>query len=125
MFSRISSAALLLAVAACGGPPDSVAPGNTAEIGSGTPAEDPTERIACAIGDADYADACSVDRATTADGTLLTIRHPDGGFRRIRMAPDGTPVAADGAIPLQVLRRGDGVVEVAVGDARYRLPLPR
>ena len=126
MSLRTFSTGLLLAVSACGGPPDGVAPGNVQAVGSGTPSEVPAERIACAIGGGDYADACTIERGAVADGTLLTIRHPDGGFRRLRLSADrSTLVAADGALPAQVLGRSETAVEVAIGDARYRVPIGR
>ena len=128
MSLRIFSGAASLLLAACGGPPEGVAPSNAngADIGAGTPAEASAEHIACAVGDADYADVCTIERAATSDGTLLTIRHPDGGFRRLRMSTDGRSiVAADGALPTAILAHSDTGTEVAIGDARYRLPPTR
>lgn len=128
MSLRTSSAGIFLLVVACGGPPDGVTPGNGNGVdrGNGTPAEAPAEHVACAIGGAEYADVCTIDRVAAADGTLLTIRHPDGGFRRLRLSADGRSVtAADGALPAQIIARSDTEIEVAVGDARYRLPLER
>ena len=101
-------------------------PGNGEAIAGGTPAEAPAEHVACAIGDAAMTDACTIDRSPVEGGTLLTIRHPDGAFRRIRVSADGAVLtAADGAIPLAVLGRDNQGIEVAIGDARYRLPPPR
>ena len=124
MSLRIFSVGISLIVAACGGPPEGVTPGNVQEVVSGAPAEAPAEHIACAIGGGDYADVCTIDRTRTADGALLTIRHPDGGFRRLRVSGDGkTIAAADGAALAQVIGRGEAGIEIAIGDARYRLPL--
>ena len=54
---------------------------------------------------------------------VLTIRHPDGGFRRLRITADGRGViAADGAEPARVSVIGPADIEVAVGGDRYRLP---
>ena len=127
MSLRIFSAVPLLLVAACGGPAETAAPGDPqVDVATGTPAGEPVERIACAIGDADYADVCSIDRARARDGTVLTIRHPDGGFRRLNLSADGQTVsAADGAAPVEVLARGEGGTEVAIADVRYRLPAIR
>ncbi|MBN2971904.1 hypothetical protein JW805_07730 [Roseomonas aeriglobus] len=124
---RIFSAGFLFALASCGGPPDSVAPAESPNVRAGetgTPAGDPVERIGCAVDNAPLADVCTVDRAPDADGTLLTIRHPDGGFRRLRVSRGGEVSAADGAVPA-VVRMREGVAEVALGDARYRLALTR
>ncbi|WP_159712844.1 hypothetical protein [Sphingomonas sp. AX6] len=81
------------------------------------------EAITCAVGQgAAMADGCSVERTATADGTLLTIRQPDGGFHRLRLAADGrTVTTADGADMAQVTPAGDGLIDVTVGEARYRL----
>lgn len=72
----------------------------------------------CAIGNAaGFARACSVERA----GLVLTVRHADGGFRRLLVTKDG-PVAADGALPATVTSAGSNEIEVAVDGDRYRLP---
>jgi hypothetical protein len=71
------------------------------------------ETIECALaGQTEFARSCSIERAPGADGLLLTIRHPDGGFRRLQVTQDGRVVSVVG---------GDGI-EVAVGGERYRLP---
>ncbi|WP_156347079.1 hypothetical protein [Sphingomonas sp. Leaf33] len=122
---RIFSASLSLILASCGGPPDTVVAGNGSDtqIGdTGTPAGAPVERIACALGDAEMAQACTVERTPAEGGTLITIRHPDGGFHRLRISADGQVGAADGALPPAVSVR-DGVADITLGDARYRLPL--
>ncbi len=127
MSSRIFSVGVSLFLAACGGPPDGVAPreGNGVAADSGTPADEPAERIACAVGNAALTNDCTVERVATADGAVLTIRHPDGGFRRLRVLTDGQVAAADGASPVRVVNRNDAGTEVAIGDARYRLPPTR
>lgn len=82
------------------------------------------EHIACAVGGArEFSDACAVERGTR-DGTLfLTVRHPDGAFRRFEVLKDGRGVAtADGAKPAQV-SMADGRIEVTVEDDRYRFPV--
>lgn len=81
-------------------------------------------RIACALaGAADFRPVCRVERSRDADGIVLTLHHPDGGFRRLRVTTDGRGVAAaDGAEPARVSLSGDRRIEVAVADDRYRLP---
>lgn len=113
MSMRISDAAILLIstllVAGCG------------EQSGELPVE--ADAIACAIGEGDaMGDGCTVERTTSTDGTLLTIRQPDGGFHRLRVASDGTISSADGAEPAQAAPVGDGQIDVTVGNARYRLP---
>lgn len=80
--------------------------------------------IICAVpGSDDFARQCELDRTYTADGTVLTVRQPDGGFHRLLITHDGRGViAADGAEPAKVTVIGDGLIEVAIGGARYRLP---
>jgi hypothetical protein len=113
MSMRISDAAILLI--------STLLVGGCGEQSGELPVE--ADAIACAIGEgAAMADGCTVERSTTNDGTLLTIRQPDGGFHRLRMATDGTIRSADGAEPAQATPVGDGRIDVTVGNARYRLP---
>jgi hypothetical protein len=74
-------------------------------------------KIACAIGGGEFERACTLERS---GAQALTIRHPDGGFRRIGIE-NGNPIAADGAERASVHRSGN-MVEVAIGRDRYRLP---
>lgn len=82
------------------------------------------ERVECAVaGATDFANVCAIDRSQDANGLMLTIRHPDGGFRRLRVTQDGRGVvSADGAEPAQVSVAGDKRIEVSVAGDRYRLP---
>jgi hypothetical protein len=77
--------------------------------------------IDCAVGgEQAFERACLVERD---DGGTLTIRHPDGGFRRLLITEDGRGVmAADGAAPTQVQVVGGNIIEVTVEEDRYRLP---
>jgi hypothetical protein len=121
MFTRISSVALALLLTGCGqseksnGPAPLVQQSNAlAEV----PAETP--KTVCAVeGSAELAPVC--DRELV-DG-LLTLRHPSGGFRRLQVMTDGRGViAADGAEPAKVATIGTSLIEVSIGDDRYRLP---
>lgn len=81
------------------------------------------DRIACAQNGAKLAPACTVEREQTGRGLLLTLRHPDGAFRRLLVTQDGRGVgAADGAEPARVTLTGANEIEVALGGDRYRLP---
>jgi hypothetical protein len=84
----------------------------------------PAETIECAVaGQAEFADACTIDRTPGIHGPTLTIRHPDGGFRRLLVTQDGRGViAADGAEAATVTISGDSRIDVTVGGDRYRLP---
>jgi hypothetical protein len=99
-------AALLFLLAGCGGPPPK--------------AED---RIDCALdGAAAYERVCTVER-TAGRETLLTLRGPNGSFRRLAVTRDGHGVrAADGAEPATVAIAGKDLIEVSIGSDRYRLP---
>ena len=79
--------------------------------------------IPCAKGDAALAANCTIEQAAGPDGIVLTIRHPGGGFRRLRVTADGRGVvAADGAEQARVTVPGAGNIDVALGTERYRLP---
>jgi hypothetical protein len=80
--------------------------------------------IACATdGSREWERACTVETQQGADGPILVVRGPDGGFRRLAITSDGCGVvAADGAEPARVTPVGDGLIEVAIGTDRYRLP---
>lgn len=118
------AAALLLS--GCGGGEAPVADGNAlAAIEAETRAEAEADgRILCAPpGEAEFRRVCTVDRLADARGTLLTVRLPDGGFHRLRIADDGRGVvAADGSEAAVVKIAGDREIEVVIGGARYRLP---
>lgn len=77
-------------------------------------------RIECRpAGAADFASACLLERT----GEALTLRKPDGGFRRLVVTADGRGVAAaDGAEPAEVRVIGEGRIEVTIGGDAFRLP---
>lgn len=81
-------------------------------------------RIECAKpGTTDLSRDCMVERADSPGGLVLTIRHPDGAFRRLLVTRDGRGVvAADGAEPAVVRIVGVDQIEVAVAGERYLLP---
>ncbi len=84
----------------------------------------PDDRIECRpAGEAAFARTCTLETFDSADGRLLTVRKADGGFRRLRVVPDGQGiVAADGAEPARVTVLDGGRIEVEVGGDRFRLP---
>jgi hypothetical protein len=79
-------------------------------------------RVDCAIGPgAIWSRDCLIERGE--DKTILTLRHPDGGFRRLRIVTDGRGVVpADGSEEAGVTITGDRSIEVGIGEDRYRLP---
>jgi hypothetical protein len=80
-------------------------------------------RIACAVNGAPMADVCGVEHQATPSGPVLVLRHPDGGFRRVRIVSDGRGViTADGAIPARVKILDPTSIEVEIDGDTYRLP---
>jgi hypothetical protein len=104
---------LLAAVAGCG---DRAAPtyGVTQDEGN---------RIECRFGGAtQYERNCTFEREGEG-GSILVIRKPDGGFRRLRIVTDGRGVvAADGAEAARVTILASDLIEVEIGGDRFRLP---
>jgi hypothetical protein len=121
---RISSAVLgALALAACSQQPSEPAAFSNA-IDNAQAAVTSEERIDCALaGAADFTRDCTIERTESAEGLILTVRHPDNGFHRLLVVKDGRGViAADGAETAKVAVLDDGRIEVAIGSDRYRLP---
>lgn len=122
MSTRISKLVLLasLGLAGCDRKTESAAP-----IRPGEEARAAEQgRIPCALdGGRDFTSVCTIDRERSGDGLILTVRHPDGGFHRLKVATDGRGVvAADGAAETKVTVIDKTAIEVAIDDARYRLP---
>ena len=121
MSTRISSAAVLL-LAACGERQPDTAILAKVEAEQRAIAED-DGRVLCARGAEPLARACTVDREQREERLVLTVRRPDGGFRRLLVTRDGRGViAADGAEAARVAVAGADRIDVALGDDRYRLP---
>lgn len=81
-------------------------------------------RIDCRIAnDEQFQRFCSVERTRTEQGLVLTVRKPDGGFRRLLVTRDGRGViAADGAEQAEVAIIGENMIEVSIAGDRFRLP---
>jgi uncharacterized membrane protein len=81
------------------------------------------DRVPCAHAGETLSTKCTIERQTTKKGLTLTVRHPDGAFRRLAVATDGRGVvAADGAEPARVAVIDAATIEVAIGGDHYRLP---
>lgn len=80
--------------------------------------------IPCArTGRAELRKECLVERIDSPDGLVLTLRHPDGAFRRLLVTRDGRGVvAADGAEPARVAVLGQDRIAVSIAGERYELP---
>jgi hypothetical protein len=79
-----------------------------------------SDKIECALsGEQNFEKVCAIDRG---EGALLTLRHSDGGFRRLTLETDGTIDTADGADAVAVKTLSDGRAEITIGEDRYLLP---
>lgn len=111
-----------LLLAACGGAPDN---GDLAEAEArGSRDAAANGRIECALEGAKLFDrTCTVEEMSGVDGTVLVVGRPNVGYRRLQITTDGRGVvSADGAEPAKVTIVADGMIEVAIGSDRYRLP---
>jgi hypothetical protein len=108
---RIFSVAILLALAGCGSKP---------VVENKVEQAKADNRIDCAVGgEVEFSQSCAIERGS---GTALTLRHSDGGFRRLILEGDGAIDTADGAESITVNSMADGRTEITVGEDRYRLP---
>jgi hypothetical protein len=117
----------LALLAACGSgakEPASAQPNQETLIPAPPPVVEAVDaRIECAIGGAEFARVCTIEKVSGPQGLSVTIRSPSGSFRRLLVTKDGRGVvAADGAEPAKVSVIGPGRIEVAIGGDRYRLP---
>jgi hypothetical protein len=120
----LAAAGALLALAACDPGPVKTKAEHAQDARAQAARDAAEERIPCALGGGDdFTTRCTIDRAQTQDGLMLTVRHPDGGFHRLRVTRDGRGViAADGAQAATVTIIDKDAIEVTIDDARYRLP---
>lgn len=83
----------------------------------------PGDAIECALGrGAEFEAVCTMERASEDGAEQIILHHPDGGFRRLTLLPNGKGVApADGAGALAQNLVGNRL-EVAIDGDRYRLP---
>ncbi|MDR7227524.1 hypothetical protein J2X44_002060 [Sphingopyxis sp. BE259] len=119
---RLGCVAGFLLLAACGGAPDN---GDLAEAEArGSRDAAANGRIECALEGAKLFDrTCTVEEMSGQDGAVLVVGRGNVGYRRLQITTDGRGVvSADGAEPANVTIVGDGMIEVAVGNDRYRLP---
>lgn len=116
---RFLFAALLLGACGSGGSP--AAPENEMVGPSGS--RPPDNAVECRLPGSDrFESSCWLSIAGSPEGRVLTIRKPDGGFRRLLVTgEDGNIVAADGAEQAHVATLPDGRIEVEIGGDRFRL----
>jgi hypothetical protein len=110
---RGAPAAALIALAACSN-------------GDAQPqAADGATEVECALaGRQTFARDCLVERIEGEEGSEFVVRHPDGGFRRLKIAPDRSGmIAIDGADDAVNSLAGEPpMLEVRIGTDRYRFP---
>ncbi len=104
----LSGLALCAVIAACS-PPEQAPKGRV---------------IDCALaGSLKFLPDCFVEDSRVGERRFLIVRHKDGAFRRFEMVDDGRGViAADGADPATADWSSEGILEVSVGNDRYRFP---
>ena len=88
-------------------------------------ASEGAKRIECAQGEgSDFGPDCLVETVAGEEGPEFVVRHPNGAFRRFRIAQDRrSMIAIDGADAAVNALAGDPpVMEVTVGTDRYRFP---
>jgi hypothetical protein len=113
----------ILLLAACGGP-EPAGEAERAAAPENAATSEASDKIECAMGGAaELERSCTVERGPGPGGTILTLRGPNGGFRRLLITGDGRGViAADGAEPALVTPIADDRIEVSIGGDRFRLP---
>ena len=115
-------ASLSLAMTACGSDSEAdllAAEGETAEEAA------LQGKVECALaGSTDFNRNCTTERVSGAEGQMLVVRHPDGGFRRFKILTDGRGLLpADGIDPdFKIKVLANGMIEVKSVDDTYRLP---
>lgn len=82
------------------------------------------QMLACAIGPgSQFSESCTLQKFEREGETIYRVNHPGGGFRMFTVAEDGSGMVpydgAEGAVNALV---GD-LLEVTVGDERYRFPI--
>jgi hypothetical protein len=114
MSMRISSAGLVcLLLAACSG-------GDAADA---TAVEAGDQMLACAIGPGStFSDSCSLQKFVRDGETIYRVNQPGGGFRLFNLAKDGGGMVPHDGAEGAVNTLDGGVLEVTVGDDRYRFP---
>ena len=121
--NRIGLAALpLLLLAGCDSAPDNKKLAETEAKQSRDAANN--GRIECALEGAKLFDrTCTVQEMSGEGGTILVVGRGDVGYRRLQITTDGRGVvSADGSEQAVVTIIGEGMIEVAIGADKYRLP---
>jgi hypothetical protein len=121
-FCAVMIGGMLLLAACSDGKPDN---SKLAEVEKkAAAAADEDGRVLCALDGAEkFGRTCTMDRKTTQTGEEIVLSRSDGGFRRLRVLTNGGGVeVADGAEPAVQTVVDAGLLDVAIGRDRYRLP---
>ena len=112
----------LVALTGCNRTSDNSDLAEAEERGSREAAEN--GRIECALEGAKLFDrTCTIEEMSGEGGAVLVVGRSNVGYRRLQITTDGRGVvSADGVEPAKVTIIGDNVIEVAIGNDRYRLP---
>ena len=80
-------------------------------------------KIECAVNGAeDFSLSCATERVASENGTILMIRHNDGGFRRFRILTDGRGLeAAEGFDFTSIEIIDDKYILLISGSDQYKL----
>lgn len=110
---RAAALLVFVTLAGCSGGEDEAA----------TAVEAGDQMLVCAIGPGSrFSDSCTLQKVEREGETIYRVNQPGGGFRLFTLAEDGSGmVPRDGAEGTVNTLTGD-ILEVAVGDDRYRFP---
>lgn len=113
---RISSSCLLVAVALGGCTPEVNQP----------QAEEGALKIECALGEgSQFGPDCLIERTVSDGQTIVTVRHPDGGFRRFEQLDDGRGLAEVDGADVATRSLEDDTLLITVGEDQYRFAATR
>ena len=81
------------------------------------------QMLDCAIGPgSEYSQSCTLQTFQREEGTVYRVNHPGGGFRLFNTAEDGSGLVPHDGAEGAVNKLDGDVLEVAVGEDRYRFP---
>lgn len=80
-------------------------------------------KIECALNGADiFSENCATERVASENGTILMIRHSDGGFKRFRILTDGRGLeVAEGYDDSRIEIIDENHILLSSGNDKYKL----
>lgn len=96
---------------------------NEAEIAAAQQAALVGNKIECALNGSDsFLLICATERVVTDNGTILMIRHSDGGFQRFRILTDGRGLeVAEGFDDSRIEIIDEDYIILSSGNDKYKL----